>query len=335
MEPSEHRRRAVRRLALWCALLVLLITSLSAYIRLSQAGGGCTPWPACFGGVLRAAQRGQMLAAGDTGAVQLARLAHRVIATVALAGLLALLALCLIGRPRLWRSGALAGAAFLLALGLAVLGAWMRSSPLPVVAVGNLLGGMLMFALCWRLAAPAEARSRSAASTGAGTHGYRGTPAFSSGGTSASTRLLAWLVLLVLLLQIGLGGLTSASYAGQSCLGLLDCVRGVDAAHWPWGVLDPWREPRWDPGLLPLNAAAAPVQLLHRLGAALLVLLGILLAWQLRRGGRQRAAVLLLVLLSLQLALGVLLVGSHLALVLALCHNLVAAALLALVIRTI
>ena len=109
---------------------------------------------------MQAAQQGVAPPVSDSTAVQGARLAHRVIATAALAGVLTLVAVCLVGRPRLWRRGLLALAALLLALGLAILGASTRGSRLPVVAIGNLLGGMLMFALCWRLAAPSTVIQR-------------------------------------------------------------------------------------------------------------------------------------------------------------------------------
>lgn len=315
MELDHHRSIVVRRLAFWCAALVLVITSLSAFIRLSQAGLGCEPWPQCYGSSLQAAQHSVAPRVGDSTAVQVARLAHRVIATAALAGVLSLVAVCLLGRPRLWRSGLLALAALLLALGLAVLGASGRGSRLPAVALGNLLGGMLMFALCWRLAAPAQP-----------TANQRDRTAIS---------VLAGIVSLVLLIQIGLGALASASYAGQSCFGLFDCLRSANAAHWPLAMLDPWREPIWDAQVLPIHGAAAVTQLVHRLGAVVLVLLAAPLVLLSLRGKRARAGWLLLVLIGLQLALGVLLVSTGLALPVALCHNLLATAMLALVARLI
>lgn len=315
MELVEHRSTVVRRLAFWCAVLVLVITSLSAFIRLSQAGLGCEPWPQCFGSALHAAQQGVAPPASDSKAVQIARLAHRVIATGALAGVLTLVAVCLVGRPRLWRSGLLACAALAFALGLAILGASTGGSRLPVVAIGNLVGGMLMFALCWRLAAPS--------------------PAAATQRPRTARSLLAGAVFLLLLVQMGLGALTSASYAGQSCSGLFDCVRSADAAHWPWEMLMAWREPFWDPQVLPTHAAAAIVQLVHRLGAAVVVLLAVPLALLSLRGERARAGGWLLVLLGMQLAVGVLLVGTDLALPVALIHNLLAASMLALVIRLI
>jgi len=314
MDLIQHRRIGLRRLAFWCAALVLTITSLSAFIRLSQAGLGCEPWPVCFGSALRAAQDGVAAPVGDSTAVQVARLAHRVIATVALAGVLTMVAVCLVGRPRMWRDGVLALLLLALALGLAVLGVWTSGSRVPAVAMGNLLGGMLMVALCWRVAAQTE-RS-----------GNRPAKAVS---------VLAGISSLVLVGQIGLGALTSASYAGQSCSGALDCLRSADAAHWSWVMLDPWREPVWDASIVPINAAAAVTQLVHRVGALVLALLVLALAALALRDGRRLHAWSLLGLLALQLAVGVLMVGTGLALPLALAHNLIAVLMLALVVRLI
>ena len=55
---KESQARLVRRLALLLTVLVLVITSLSAYIRLSRAGLSCAEWPQCYGERLRQAQQG-------------------------------------------------------------------------------------------------------------------------------------------------------------------------------------------------------------------------------------------------------------------------------------
>ncbi len=314
MDLTQSRRTGLRTLAYWCAALVLAITSLSAFIRLSQAGLGCEPWPGCFGGALRAAQEGLAPPTGDSTAVRVARMAHRVIATVTLAGVASMVALCLVGRPRLWRDGLQALLLFALALGLAILGVWTSGTRVPAVAMGNLLGGMSMFALCWRLAAPSGRQDKGAATT---------------------VSVLASVVAVVLLGQIGLGALTSASYAGQSCSGLLDCLRSADNASWPWAMLDPRREPVWDASDLPLNGAAAVIQLVHRIGAMVLVLLLVPLAILALRHRRRLEAWSLLVLLALQLSLGVLMVGMGLPLSLTLVHNLIAILMLASLVRLI
>ena len=120
-----HRRHAVlQRIALLCAALVLAITSLSAFIRLSQAGLGCSDVPQCYGSRLRDAQQGRAAVVAEGDAVGVARPAHRVVAVLALLLLIAMVALCFGNRPWLAREGALAVAALALALGLAVLGRW-------------------------------------------------------------------------------------------------------------------------------------------------------------------------------------------------------------------
>ncbi len=314
MDSTQHRRSGLRTLAFCCAALVLAITSLSAFIRLSHVGLGCEPWPSCYGSALRAAQEGASAPVSGSTAVHVARLAHRVIATAALAGVVAMVALCLVGRPRMWRDGLLALLLLALALGLSVLGVWTSGSRLPAVAMGNLLGGMLMFALCWRLAAPSEPPDR---------------------GATNRVSVLAGIVAVLLLCQIALGALTSASYAGLSCSGALDCLRSTDMASWPWTMLDPWREPVWDASAVPINGTAAVTQLLHRIGATVLVLLLVPLAIMALRNRHRFEAWSLLVLLALQMVAGVMMVGTGLALPLVLVHNLIAVLMLASIIRLI
>ena len=57
MNLTQRRHAWLHRLALVAAALVLSITSLSAFIRLSNAGLGCDEWPQCYGSRLRAVQQ--------------------------------------------------------------------------------------------------------------------------------------------------------------------------------------------------------------------------------------------------------------------------------------
>ena len=84
MTLSQRRHTGLRRLALLCSVLVLAITSLSAFIRLSNVGLGCSDWPQCYGARLHAAQQGLAPTPVDSDAVLAARLAHRVVAVLAL-----------------------------------------------------------------------------------------------------------------------------------------------------------------------------------------------------------------------------------------------------------
>lgn len=314
MDPVQRRRTRLRQLALWCAALVLLITSLSAFIRLSQSGLGCEPWPQCFGDTLRAEQQAGAQPVRDAPALQLARMTHRVAASVVLLGVIAMVALCFGRRPRLTREGALALVLLFLALGLAVLGWWTSGARAPAIVMGNLLGGMLMLALCWRLAAP---RVQAA------------------GRTSRGLSLLAGVGVAVLLFQLALGALTSGSYAGMSCSGALDCLRSAEAGGWNWSMLDPWRAPMFAASELPINKAGALTQLVHIMGAALVFMICVPLALLALRGPWRAQGWQLLALLALQAVLAMLLVGGGLSLPLVLAHNAVAALLLAVVSRVI
>jgi cytochrome c oxidase assembly protein subunit 15 len=285
-----------------CAALVLAITSLSAFIRLSQAGLGCEPWPQCYAQSLQVA--GQRMALPAEGAVAVARITHRVVAVAALLFVIALVMMTLSKVPVLWREGRMALGLLGLALFLAILGRWTTDARVPAVMLGNLLAGFAMFALSWRLVE----------STG-------GQPV----ARSAQPGIVRWarIGLALLVAQIVLGALVSAAHAGLSCPRLLAC----DMAGGSWQLLNPWYETPLDVSD-PVNPAGALVHGLHRVGAvvvaAVLLPLGVA-AW---RGGR-RAGIAVILLLVVQAALGALLVTGGLPLPVALAHNVTAALLLA------
>lgn len=154
----ERRRAWLRGSALLCLALILAVTTLSAFVRLSNAGPGCEPWPQCFH------ERATRLAARAAGAapeseaVLAARGAHRIAASSALLVVIALVALSLGPRPYLQREGRHALALLALVAFLAVLGRWSAGTVAPAITLGNLLGGFLLFAMCWRLALPAASQ---------------------------------------------------------------------------------------------------------------------------------------------------------------------------------
>ncbi len=302
MPQIEHRLASLRKMAVLCAVLVLLITSLSAFIRLTRAGLGCEPWPQCYG---QSARQVQQSAAPPASAwVAAVRITHRVTAVAALLLIIVMLMATLSKSPMLWREGRMVLGLLALALFLAVLGRWTADARVPAVVLGNLLGGFAMFALSCGLARRAPA-------------------------TSVPSRedraLRRWAVLgvMVLVLQLILGGLVSAAHASLSCGGLASC----DLSGASWQLLNPWHEPLFDQGD-PINRAGALVHWLHRAGALLLVAvllpLGVL-AW--RRG--RAAGWMLILLLVLQVMLGAALVLAGAPLAVALAHNMVAALLLA------
>ena len=222
MHATDRRLSQLRKLAWACAVLVLAITSLSAYIRLSRAGLGCEPWPQCY--AQRSTMSPQALERLDTSTVSAARVVHRVAASTALLLLILMLVKTLSQQPALWVQGRLVLAMMALALFLAVLGRMGGVSRSPAVALGNLLGGFCLFALNVRLV-------RATGTGGAGLPSLRGWVAAA---------------LALLLLQIALGGLVSVGQFGERCdqAGLCQAHRGsalaVLALLLPLGVLA-WR----------------------------------------------------------------------------------------------
>ncbi len=311
--PPDRRWLLLRRMAWLCTVLMLATISLSAFMRLSQAGLGCADWPACYAQNLRAAQLGEPAPTGH--GVAAARLAHRVVASLTLILVIVMAMTTLATKPVLKRAGALSLALLLLALALAVLGIATPGARLPAVAMGNLLGGFAMLALCWRLAVSARPPS-----------------------DAAPARLGAWAVagLVLLCSQLATGALVSASYAALSCSELAECTRAAAAAGWDFSALNPWREPVVEAtAALPVNAGSALALWLHRIGAiVVLPVLGLLglAAW---RRGRRRGGAALLVLAAVQGGLGLLIVTGGLPLLAVLAHNLVAALLLATLVRLV
>ncbi|MCV2367047.1 COX15/CtaA family protein [Roseateles oligotrophus] len=307
MNSVDHRLKALRRLALLCMIMVLAVTGLSAYIRLSKVGLGCTDWPQCYGQSLRQAQQGQAPTTQEQTSTAMARLAHRATAVTALLLVIMMVMSCYGAGagPALRQHGPTALALLGLTLFLAVLGVWSSGARVPAVTIGNLLGGFGLLALCGRLSAAGLLES-------AGGFRYCLIPA-----------------LLLLLLQVVLGGLVSASYAGMSCSGWGECLASAGAID--WAALNPWREPllaQLQPQGPAVNPNGALAQSLHRLLALGLALLLPALAIQAWRLGRPRRACLLLLLLLAQTALGFAMLQGSLPLSLAMLHNLLAAGLL-------
>ena len=284
-------------MAIACAVLVLAITTLSAFIRLSRAGLGCEPWPQCRSEQVRAAQDGTL--AAPTGAVAVARVLHRITAVAALLLIIGMLMTAYASGPARRREGRMVLALLALALFLAILGRATADSRLPAVVLANLLGGFAMLAVSWRLVATTSGRV-----------------------AAVIARPAVWAAVLLLAGQVALGGLVSAGYAGLSCPELAGC----DLARGSWQALNPWRPPVLDAD--PVNPSGALVHALHRAGAALLVVVLVPLGVVAWRRGRPAGAVLLALVVA-QAAAGAWLVAASLPLALALAHNVIGALSLA------
>lgn len=319
MNVPISRTALLQKISLACALLVIAIVSISAFIRLSGAGLSCSPWPQCYGHISRAEQHGilqttstlaaanQALESQSAEVISLARMAHRVLAVLLLPLILMLVMIAFTLKPEPWKDRWLALFALALVLFLAVLGRWTAGVKVPAVVLGNLLAGFVLFALCWKMARVGSSASDQ--------------PALSSG-----ARLWTGIAIVTVLMQIILGGMVSGGFAGLSCPTLASCSL-PEAIQWE--MLNPMRVTDVSAANWPANSDGVLAHSLHRwmsIAAAFAVSIAAMWLW---RGKRKSTALALVLLIAFQIALGLLLVNSGLALALAVLHNLLAALLLA------
>ncbi len=204
----------------------------------------------------------------------------------------------------------------LLLLGVVVLqaafGMWTVTLKLwPQVVTAHLLGGFTTLALLWLL----TLRLSGACPL---------LPVIST-----RLRALAALALVLVIGQIALGGWVSSNYAAVACVDLPTCH-----GQW-WPAMDfangfhltQHIGPNYLGGQLDSDARTA-IHMSHRLGALLVTLVLLLLAWRLRAAGQGRLAAVLLVALGIQISLGISNVLLHLPLAVAVAHNAGGASLL-------
>lgn len=316
---TERTTRPGYRLALFATLLAVLVVLLGAYTRLTHAGLGCPDWPGCYGfiGVPQSeAQLAHAEARFPEAPVEAQKgwneMVHRYFAgSLGLVILgLALQALRRRGEPGqplklplLLLGVVIAQAAF---------GMWTVTLKLwPQVVTAHLLGGFTTLALLFLL----TLRLSGALPT---------LPSI-----SRRLRLLAGVALVLVIGQIALGGWVSSNYAAVACVDLPTCHgQWLPAMDFANGFhLTQHIGPNYLGGQLDSDARTA-IHMSHRIGALLVSLVLLLLAWRLRAAGQGRLAALLLLALAAQVSLGISNVLLHLPLAVAVAHNGGGAALL-------
>lgn len=312
---------AYRTLILLTLILTLGVVSLGAYVRLSDAGLGCPDWPGCYGHLTphHAAEKIDAALSQDPhGPVSHAKawkeMAHRY-----LAGTLGLLvfAIAFTGwRLRRETQGSPVLPMLLLALIIfqALLGMWTVTRLLkPLIVTAHLLGGMATVSLLLWL----WLRER-----GQSAHAY-----FAQAGHLRSAAMFG---LLLVIVQIALGGWVSTNYAALACTDFPRCqgqwVPPMDFEH----AFTLHRElgETASGDLLPMAALTA-IHWVHRLMALVVVLvLSVLVVRLLRAPGYATLGLAIGGLLLWQVSLGISNVLFSLPLSLAVAHNAGAAWLL-------
>ncbi len=310
------------RLARLGAVMALTVVMLGAYVRLSDAGLGCPDWPGCYGRLVvpHPATTAEELGAEYTRPLEAGKawreMIHRYLASTLALVCVALAAIAWRNRrdPQQPLRTPLALVGLIVFQGL--LGMWTVTLLLkPIIVVAHLLGGFATLALLVSLGQWRTAKFPMP------------TPRLRALGVAAAAALL---------LQISLGGWTSANYAALACPDFPTC----QTQWWP-AIADfeegfvLWRGlgQDYEGGVLDHPARVA-VHFTHRLGAVLAALMIALLGWRLVREPATRpdgAAVLAALLL--QLCLGVSIVWFGVPLPVAVLHNGVAALLLLAVIN--
>ena len=295
--------RLMGALAALAVALTLVVITVSALLRLAQAGLGCEPWPQCYGISLAA----EWLAP--------VRATHRVSALAVALVVLMIFMLAASGGRAAARLAAIAGAALAMIVFLTGVGIITPGTRLPAVALANLVGGMTLFALLWWLFL--EARGAGRRSTG-------------------SVGALALIALPLLVAQIGLGALAHATLSSASCPTLAGCAASDWLPQLSAAAFDPFRSVAGVAGHSLPHADAAAVHMTHRVLALVVTAWLAMVAWRAWRASVTRASgIALAAALMLQVVTGALLVVLQLPLIAAVAHNVAASLLLAALVQVV
>lgn len=323
---TDSSRRWQRRLTLLAIVLTAGVIMLGAWTRLADAGLGCPDWPGCYGhlDVRKAIDYVSATNSEAPGTYRDAfktvpEMVHRYFA--ASLGLLILTITALAWRNR--RADGqpllLPGMLLVLVIGQGILGKLTVTMGLqPTIVMLHLLGGFsTLTLLCWLAAVL-----------------YRW-PEFLNDCDVRALRGMSIAAITVVVLQIALGGWTTANYAAVVCTELPICEHGwqqhinfADAFTF-WG--HEHDKPDYEFGVLE-NDARTTIHVMHRFGAlAVLLVCGTLVLRILRRARSQfyrRFALVIGALLLWQITLGLGNIIFKVPLLMAVAHNFFAVVLL-------
>jgi len=308
-----------KRLTLFATLLALIVVSFGAYTRLTDSGLGCPDWPGCYGTLsvpesIDQIEKAQAVYPDSPVEVEKAwiEMIHRYIAGIL--GIMILVIAFMSIKLRDQINYSLKWPIFLLGLVIfqAALGMWTVTLLLkPAVVSSHLLGGMTVLGILTFLM-----------------HRNYGTHRENFVSNRFERKIIRF-SLVLLFIQIALGGWTSTNYAALACTDYPTCHGSLIPEMDFSNAFTIFRELGVTSLGEPLSLEALhAIQWVHRVGA--IVLLGYLLfvayILKVNQGFNMWRNVLILVI-SLQFIIGIANLLLHLPIVLATLHNLGAALL--------
>ena len=319
MTETNALMRWQRYLTLFAIGLAAVVIMLGAWTRLADAGLGCPDWPGCYGhmDVRKAIEHVNTINSDQPGALREAHktvpeMVHRYFA--ATLGLLIMIVFLLAWANRRQPSQprGLPTVLFVLVCFQGLLGKWTVTMGLqPTIVMLHLMGGFTTLTLLVWLAARL----------------FRW-PEFLNDCDVRALKPLAIGALATVILQIALGGWTTANYAAVVCTDLPICEEGWtehldftealtffghehDQADYEFGVLE--------------NDARTTIHVMHRFGAIVVMIVTGLLVWRILTRARSRFyrgfGTAIGLLLLTQLGLGISNVVFGVPLLVAVAHN--------------
>jgi len=320
-----------RRLALIATVLAFVVILLGAYTRLEDAGLGCPDWPGCYGHMTVPTSQENIDSSNSLYQERAlekpkawAEMIHRYFAGSLGLVIGALTIMAWMQRKKKRHPVKLASWLLLLVIFQAALGMWTVTMKLnPTIVMLHLLGGFTTFALCFTMS-------------------IRLSKAHQPFRIKKVTvkELQPWAIggLVVLGLQIMLGGWTSANYAATVCTGVgslpvcqADWLSAFNLAEaYQFLGLEAHPDGHYEFGVLGQDARIT-IHAMHRIGAYITLAYLLWFAWKLRKASNrllEDLGTLIAIILSVQVVLGFSNVLFGLPLPIAVAHNGVAALLL-------
>lgn len=308
-----------KRLTFFATLLALIVVSFGAYTRLTDSGLGCPDWPGCYGTLsvpesIDQIEKAQAVYPDSPVEIEKAwiEMIHRYIAGIL--GIMILVIAFMSIRLREQINYSLKWPFFLLGLVIfqAALGMWTVTLLLkPAVVTSHLLGGMTVLGILTFLM-----------------HRNYGTHRENFVSNKFERKIIRF-SLVLLFIQIALGGWTSTNYAALACTDYPTCHGSLIPEMDFYNAFTIFRELGVTSIGEPLSLEALhAIQWVHRMGAIVLLVYLLFVAYILKvnQGFNMWRNVLILVI-SLQFIIGIANLLLHLPIVLATLHNLGAALL--------